>query len=184
MVEPRRFSVEEYERMGEVGIIDPAERVELLDGEIVAMSPIGPRHAGVVDAIAEQLYGKLLGRVTIRVQNPLRLLPRSEPQPDITIARRRRDFYRGAHPTADDILLVIEVADTSLRADQLVKLPIYARKSIIEVWIIDLSADVVYVHTDPVDGDYREVRTLTRGGSLSPVEIPDLQLMVDEILGD
>ncbi len=76
------------------------------------------------------------------------------------------------------------MADTSLRADQLVKLPIYARKGIIEVWIIDLSADVVYVHTDPVDGDYREVRTLACGGSLSPVEIPDLQLTVDEILGD
>ncbi len=184
MVEPRRFTVEEYERMGEVGIIDPAERVELLDGEIVAMSPIGPQHAGVVDAIAEQLYGKLIGRVTIRVQNPLRLLPRSEPQPDITVARRRRDFYRGAHPTAEDILLVIEVADTSLHTDQFVKLPIYARQGIVEVWIIDLPAEVMHVHTDPVDGDYREVRTVARGGSLSPVEIPDLRLTVDEILGD
>ena len=184
MVEPRRFTVEEYERMGEVGIIDPAERVELLDGEIVAMSPIGPQYAAVVDAIAEQLYGKLIGRVTIRVQNPLRLLPRSEPQPDITVARRRRDFYRGAHPTAEDILLVIEVADTSLRTDQLVKLPIYARQRIIEVWVIDLSVEVVHVHTDPVDGNYREVRTLARGRSLSPIEIPDLQLTVNEILGD
>ncbi len=99
MVEPRRFTVEEYERMGEVGIFAPAARVELLDGEIVAMSPIGPRHAGVVDAIAEQLYGTLPGRVTIRVQNPLRLLPRSEPQPTV-ISRQPRVLRSGGRRAA------------------------------------------------------------------------------------
>ncbi len=112
-----RFTVEDYERMGEIGIFDPADRVELLDGEIVVMSPIGPKHAGVVNRIAAHLFRRLDGRATVIVQNPLRLLPSSEPQPDLIVARFRRDFYQGAHPTADDVQLVIEVADSSLRTD-------------------------------------------------------------------
>jgi Uma2 family endonuclease len=184
MVELRwRFTVEEYERMGEVGIFDPADRVELLDGEIVTMSPIGPKHAGVVNGIAEHLIVRLAGRATVIVQNPLRLLPRSEPQPDLVVARFRRDFYRSAHPTAEDVLLVIEVADSSLRTDRAIKLPIYARQGIVEVWIIDLATDVVHVHTDPVDGAYREVRTVRSGELLTPRAVPDFELTTDEILG-
>lgn len=170
--------------MGRLGVLDPDERLELLDGKIVPMSPIGPDHASVVDVVAEVFYARLLGRVHIRVQNPVRLPPRSEPQPDIVIARRRRDHYRSAHPTAEDTLLVIEVSDSSLRKDRLVKLPIYARQAIVEVWIVDLSADVVHVHTDPADGQYRTSRTLRRGDSLTLVELPDVTLTVDEILGD
>ncbi|MDQ3152407.1 MAG: Uma2 family endonuclease, partial [Actinomycetota bacterium] len=180
----RRFAVEEYERMGEVGIFDPADRVELLDGEIVTMSPIGPKHAGVVNRIAAHLFRRLDGRATVIVQNPLRLLPRSEPQPDLVVASFRRDFYQSAHPTAEDVLLVIEVADSSLRIDRAIKLPIYARQSIVEVWIVDLAANVVHVHTDPVDGAYREVRTLRSGETLMPRAVPDLKLTVDELLGD
>ncbi|MDN5930932.1 MAG: Uma2 family endonuclease [Pseudonocardia sp.] len=179
----RRFTVEEYERMGEVGILDPGERVELLDGEIVAMSPIGPRHASVVDVIAEELTLQLARRAAVRVQNPIRLLPRSEPQPDIVVARRRRDRYAGSHPTAEDTLLVIEVADSSLPTDRAIKLPIYARQEIVEVWIVDLAAEVVHVHTDPTDGSYRAVRTARRGETLTPVEVPDVALAVEDVLG-
>ena len=185
MVELRwRFTVEEYERMGEVGIFDPAARMELLDGEIVTMSPIGPKHAGVVNRIAAHLFRRLAGRATVIVQNPLRLLPRSEPQSDLVVARFRRDFYQSAHPTAEDVLLVIEVADSSLRTDRAVKLPIYARQGIVEVWIVDLAADVVQVHTDPVGGAYRDVRTVRTGEPLKPRAVPDLELMTEEILGD
>ena len=179
-----RFTVEEYERMGEVGIFDPADRVELLDGEIVPMSPIGPKHAGVVNRIAAHLFQRLGDRATVIVQNPLRLLPRSEPQPDLVVARFRRDFYQSAHPTAEDVLLVIEVADSSLRTDRAVKLPIYARQGIVEVWIVDLAADVVQVHTDPVDGSYREVRTVHTGEALKPRAVPDLKLAMEQILGN
>lgn len=179
----RRFTVEEYERMGEVGILDPGERVELLDGEIVAMSPIGPMHAGVVDGITELLYAAALGRVSIRVQNPVRLLPHSEPQPDVVVARRRRDGYRGAHPTAEDTLLVIEVAESSLHTDRAIKLPIYARQGIVELWIVDLAAGVVHVHTDPADDGYRTVRTARRGETLTPVAVADVVLPVDDVLG-
>ena len=129
----RRFTVEEYERMGQVGILGEDDRVELLDGEIVAVSPTGPKHASVVDVLTEQLYARLLGRVAIRVQNPVRLLPRSEPEPDVVVARRRRDAYRSSHPTAEDVLLVVEVADSPLVSDRAVELPIYARQGIAEV---------------------------------------------------
>lgn len=169
--------------MGEVGVFAPDERMELLDGEIVAMSPIGPRHAGTVNGLAADLFGQLLGRATIIVQNPVRLLPRSEPQPDLLVARFRRDSYRSAHPTAEDTLLLIEVADTSLATDRAVKLPIYARQGIVEVWIVDLAGDVVHVHTDPADGEYREIRTVRRGGSLTPTTLPGTAFAVDTILG-
>ncbi|MGH3566979.1 MAG: Uma2 family endonuclease [Pseudonocardia sp.] len=180
----RRFTVEEYERMGEVGVLDPDERVELLDGEIVAMSPIGPRHASIVDIINEVLVLTLARRAWVRIQNPVRLPPHSEPQPDIIIARRRRDFYRSAHPTAEDTLLVLEVADSSLRMDRAVKLPIYAREGIVEVWIVDLGADVVHVHARPVDGVYRDVRTVSGAQSIVPVAIPDLTLTPADLLGE
>jgi Uma2 family endonuclease len=178
----RRFTVDEYELMGRAGVLGD-DRTELLDGEIVLMSPIGPRHASVVDTLTEALYSLALGRVAIRVQNPVRLIPRSEPQPDIVVARRRRDRYSSAHPTSEDTLLVVEVADSSLHTDRAIKLPIYAREGIVEVWIIDLTGGVVYVHTDPAHGAYRTIRTLRPGEMLVPTAVEDVELPVAEILG-
>ncbi len=178
----RRFTVEEYELMGRTGILGEDDRTELLDGEIVSMSPIGPRHASVVDIVAEQFFARALGRVTIRIQNPVRLPPGSEPQPDIVIARRRRDHYASGHPTAEDTHLVVEVADSSLATDRAIKLPIYARQAIPEVWIVDLAARRIHVHTDPVDGAYRTVRTLGPGDVLVPTALADVRIAVDDIL--
>ncbi|MGQ0572717.1 MAG: Uma2 family endonuclease [Pseudonocardia sp.] len=183
VIETRLFSVEEYELMGRLGVLNPEERLELLDGRIVPMSPVGPEHASVVDVLAELLILALDRRASVRVQNPVRLPPRSEPEPDIVVARRRRDRYRSAHPTAEDALLVVEVADSSLRRDRLVKLPIYARQGVAEVWIVDLAADVVHVHTDPAGEVYRDVRTVARGDSVTPVALPDLTLAVADVLG-
>jgi Uma2 family endonuclease len=177
-----RFTVDQYEQMGRAGILTEDDRTELLDGEIYTMSPIGPRHAGVVDAITERLYAQALGRVTIRVQNPLRLPPRSEPQPDIVVARRRRDYYAAAHPSAKDTLLVIEVADTALATDRAIKLPIYARQGIVEVWIVDLTAEKVHIHSDPADGAYRVTRTLGPDDTLVPTAVADVRVPVSEIL--
>ncbi|HEY4006432.1 MAG TPA: Uma2 family endonuclease [Pseudonocardia sp.] len=180
----KRFTVAEYELMGEVGVFDPADRVELLDGEIVYTSPISAGHAAVVDALVAVLVTNLAGRATVRGQNPLRLLPRSEPQPDVTVARYRRDFYRGAHPTAEDILLLIEVADSSLRTDRAVKLPIYARQGIVEVWLVDLAANAVHVHTEPDGDSYAEVHTVHLGEPLKPSAIPNLELRTADIFGE
>jgi len=178
----RRFTVEEYELMGRTGILHEDDRTELLDGEIIAMSPIGPKHASVVERITRRLYRATGDEVSIRVQNPVRLIPASEPEPDVVVATGRRDFYASAHPAAEDILLAIEVADTSLKLDQGVKLPIYAEKYVVEVWIVDLQAGVVHVHTDP-DGDgYRTVRAIGRGDELVPTAVKGVRIAVSDIV--
>lgn len=177
------FTVDEYERMAEVGILDADARVELLEGEIVAMSPIGAPHASVVNR-ANRLFVQRLGdRAVVSVQHPLRLVPRSEPEPDLVIARDRADFYASAHPTAADALLVVEVSDSSLRKDRRVKVPIYARQGVVEVWIVDLAGQRILVHTDPVEGVYRQIRSAGPGEQLSPLALPELTIGVDEVLG-
>lgn len=178
-----RFTVEEYERMVEVGILGADSRVELLDGEIVAMSPIKPPHASITDRMNDFLVRRRGERALVKVANPLRLVPRSEPEPDLLIARYRSDFYAEAHPTAADTFVVIEVSDSSLRMDLGVKVPIYARQGIPEVWIVDIAGKRVLVHADPVDGRYREVRTAVVGETLTPQALPDLMITVDEIFG-
>lgn len=114
-----RFTVEQFERMGEARVLDPDMRYELLDGEVVPMSPIESMHAGTLDRILAVLFPRLYERASVRVQKPVKLRPLSMPQPDLVIARKRRDFYQSAHPTGEDVLLAIEVADSSLRLDRL-----------------------------------------------------------------
>ena len=170
--------------MGQVGIFDDDDRVELLDGEIVAMSPIEPKHASIVNRVNQLLIQKLAGLAIVMVQNPFRLLPRSEPQPDFILARARRDFYAAAHPTAEDVFLVIEVADATLRKDRTVKVPIYARQGIVEVWLVDVAARTVTVYADPVDGSYTHVETARGEETVTPRSLSELSLTVSEILGD
>lgn len=179
----RRFTVEEYDHMGQAGIFHPADRTELLDGVITEMSPISAWHASAVDALATLLITRLAGRATVRVQNPVQLLPNSEPQPDLTVVRYRRDFYRGGHPTPEDVLLLVEVADSSLPTDRAIKVPIYARHEIVEVWLVDLANNVVHVHTDPDGERYREVRTVRADELLKPVAVAGLELTPKEIFG-
>jgi Uma2 family endonuclease len=126
--------------MGEVGILDPDARVELIDGEIIDMAPPGNPHAGTVDQLALILGPAVAGRVHVRVQNPLQLDDHSEPQPDISLLKPRADFYKSRRPRPSDALLVVEVADTSLRFDRNRKVPLYARHEIREVWLVDLEA--------------------------------------------
>ena len=178
----RRFTVDEYELMGRAGVLGD-DRTELLDGEIVMMSPVGPPHAGTVDTIMHMLVRAAGDDVWVRVQNPLRLRPRSEPEPDILVAPYRRDHYRSSHPTAEHTLLVIEVADSSLHTERSIKLPIYASQGIVEVWIVDLAAGAVPGFTDPAEGAYRDSRTLQPGEKLVPTAVPGVALAVAEILG-
>ncbi len=179
----KRFTIEDYHRMGRAGIFSEDDRVELIDGEIVVMTPIGSPHAGKVDRLNNILTPRLAGRATVRVQNPVLLPPDSEPQPDLALIRPRPDFYERAHPRADDVLLLIEVSDTSLEYDRTVKLPLYARAGIPEVWIVDLAGECVEVYREPQPHGYRHVRRFTRGQSLTPSALPDLRLSVDEIFG-
>jgi Uma2 family endonuclease len=184
VLKTRRFTVDEYHRMGEAGILSEDDRVELLAGEIVEMSPIGPLHAGTVDRLTALFSSRLGNRVIVRVQNPLQLRAEdSEPQPDMTLLRPRADFYTRAHPEAEDVYLVIEVADTSLEKDRRIKLPIYARAGILEAWLLDVEAQRLEVHRSPTSTGYQEVRVLQRGEAVALQAFPDLDLTVDHLLG-
>lgn len=177
------FTVENYHRLAELGILGEDDRVELLDGQIVEMTPIGPDHAGCVDDLTHLLSRVAGASAIVRVQNPVILGQRWEPQPDLTLLRPRRGGYRTAHPGPADILLVIEVADASLQSDRDVKLPLYAAAGIPEAWLVDLAHDIIEVHRQPGPEGYREVRTLRRGETLDALLVPTGAISVDQVLG-
>jgi Uma2 family endonuclease len=178
----RRFTVEEYYKMAEAGILCEDDRVELLDGQIVEMTPIGSRHAAAVDRLT-RLLSHLVGEAAlVRVQNPIRLSQHSEPQPDLALLKPRSDFYAHAHPSPKDVLLVVEVAETSVGIDRKVKIPLYAKAGISEVWLVDLE-ERVEVYRKPSSQGYGETQRPRRGRSLSPQALPELKVSVSDILG-
>jgi Uma2 family endonuclease len=183
-LEHRLFTVDEYYRMAAAGILNEDDRVELIDGEIVHMPPIGSNHASVVDTLAGLLTSQLRrDQAIVRVQNPVRLNNLSELQPDISLLKPRGDRYKHAHPGTDDIFLVIEVAESSAMSDREVKIPRYAGAAVPEVWLIDLNDQVVEVYRDPGEGEYRDQRRVARDESLSPQALPDVKVQGDDIFG-
>jgi Uma2 family endonuclease len=182
-VERWRFTVDDFYRMGEAGILPPEARVELIDGEVIKMAPIGSHHNGSVAGLDEILREGLGRRVTITIQGPLALERYWNPQPDVLVLKRRADHYRNANPTAADVLLVIEVADTTLAYDRDTKGPRYAQAGIVEYWIVDLANDRLLVLRAPRDGAYQSVEALTRGDSVRPLAFPELSIAVADILG-
>ena len=183
LITRRRFTVDEYHRMAEAGILGEDDRVELLEGEIVEMSPIGWRHQACVDRLTQWLVPALQGRAILRPQGPIRLGEDSAPQPDLVVLRPRADFYAEGGPGPGDVLWLVEISDTSLRYDRDVKVPLYARYGIPEVWLVDLEGEQVLVYRDPrSEGGYRLAEVFGRGARLAPRAFPDLELAVDEIL--
>jgi Uma2 family endonuclease len=178
-----RFDVDTYHRMAESGIFGPEERVELIEGEFIDMAPIGPFHAGLASVFIRRLGYATEGKAIPWVQNPIHLGPRSEPQPDFALLRFRPDSYKSRLPAAADVLLLVEIADTSLRYDREVKIPLYARHAIPEYWLVNLPDQVVEVHRDPdpAQGSYREVQALAEG-RLAPLHFPDISLDIGELL--
>lgn len=179
----RKFSVKQYHQMVEAGILSEDDRVELIRGEIIEMSPIGRRHAANVKRLNALLMMRLGQSVTIGVQDPVQLDNRSEPQPDISILRRRTDFYLSGHPQPQDILLLIEVADTTVETDREVKILLYAEANIIEVWLVDIDGECVEVYRQPSPTGYQNIQKFYRGQTLSIQTLPDINLTVDEVLG-
>jgi Uma2 family endonuclease len=177
----RLFTVDEYHRMAKAGIFGPEERVELIDGEIIHMSPIGPRHAGCVINVNRILLTHLGDRAVISPQNPVVIRPRSEPQPDMLVLRPRDVSYSRAHPTPEDVLLAIEVGDTTVRFDRIVKARLYARARIREYWLIDAGRETVDVFRAPEGDAYTSFTTYGQGTSLAPLAFPDLVIAVDEL---
>lgn len=177
-----KYTADEYQVMGETGILTQEDRVELIDGEIVAMPPIGSQHQENVDGLTELFVFRFSSVARIRVQGPVRLRERGEPEPDLMLLRRREGSYRSAHPEPEDVLLAVEVADTSLRYDRRVKLPYYALHGIPETWLINLREEVVEVHRAPSHEGYQEVYRYGRGDSLTVAAFPGVHLTVDELL--
>jgi Uma2 family endonuclease len=176
------FTVDEYYRMAEAGILAPGERVELIDGEIIQMSPIGTRHAGCVNR-ATRLFTSAFGqRVVVSVQNPLRLNNYTEPEPDLVLLKPLLDEYSSKKPFAQDVLLVVEVADSTLAYDRNVKLPRYADAGVPEVWIEDLTNDVLLVFRNPVAGSYATSFTLHRGERVEVVALPGFLFEIQDLL--
>jgi Uma2 family endonuclease len=179
----RRFTVDDYEGMIESGILDENDRVELIDGEIIEMAAVGSQHAGCVNGLNEWYILRLHGRAIISIQNPVRLRPRSEPEPDVMLLRPRADRYRHGLPGPEDVLLIIEVSDSTLHFDRGTKLPLYAAAGIPEVWIVDLERRRVLVHRQP-DGDLYREAIVVDDGSLSPLAFPDVALHLEDIFGE
>ncbi len=177
----RRFTVDEYCAMADAGIFAEEERIELLDGEIFVMPPIGPPHEFGTDLLNRELAHLLYDRALVRVQNSLRLDDYGLPEPDIAVVRFRDDYHRN-RPTPADVLLVIEIADSSLRYDRNVKLPRYAAAGIPEVWIANVPARQVEAFHDPVDGVYQSSRIVPADGRISPRTFPDVVLTVGDFL--
>ncbi len=183
-VEPRRFTVPEYYAMAEAGILARDERVELLDGVIIKMAPIGNRHAASVGRFTRTLTGTVGDRAIVWVQNPVRLDDGVELQPDLALLREREDFYASGHPWPDDVLLLIEVVDSSADYDRNEKLPRYAEANIPEVWIAVIPEGIVEAHTEPVNGRYKVQRIFTPGDVIMPGCFPDIALAVSDLLPD
>ena len=179
----KRFTVDEYHRMVEVGILQPKERVELIDGEIVEMSPIGHRHGVRVIRLTTLFVKAFDERGIVSVQGSIRLNDWTEPQPDFVIFKPRPDFYAGKRWTPQDILFVMEVSDTS-RYDRNVKVPLFAAAGIPELWIEDAKNDVLYVYRDPRGGSYANTLEAKRGDFISPLAFPDIQFSIDHLLGE
>lgn len=178
----RSFTVDEYYCMAEAGILSEDDRVELIEGKVITMSPIGSRHAACVKRINQCLSDQVGQKALVSVQDPIHLDDYSEPEPDLALLRPRADFYAQNHPTPSDVLLVVEVADTSEDYDRPIKVPLYANAGIPAVWLVVLPRNTVEVHARPVDGAYQDIRTAQPGEILTVQSIPGLEIPVDAIL--
>jgi Uma2 family endonuclease len=188
-VSRHRLTVADFRRMGEVGILGPDDRVELIAGEIIDMSPIGSLHAALVRAIATALTHHVREQALLAIQDPLALTDTSQPQPDLAVLRPRADFYAAAHPGPADVLLVIEVADTTLAFDLDVKVPLYAAAGIPEAWVIEAASRRTHIFRRPVNGRYTERHVVepdsevTCGGDLTGREaLADVRLTLGKLL--
>jgi Uma2 family endonuclease len=178
-----RFTRADYHEMAKVGIINPEARVELIEGEILEMSPIGRRHKACVDRLTALFVPLVRGAAIVRVQSSIVLGEYVEPEPDLVLLRFRTDFYADSDEKPEDVLLVVEVADSSAGYDRRTKGPLYARHSIPDYWLVDLNHDRVTLFRDPTPNGYATTRVARRGESISPLAFPDLTIAVADILG-
>jgi Uma2 family endonuclease len=177
----KKFTIEEFQLMADSGIIPEDERVELIEGEIIEMGKIGRRHAAIVRRLISLLTQKLGNFAIIDAQNPIELGIYSQPQPDISLLRRRDDYYESGHPKPEDIFLLIEVADSSLEFDREIKIPLYWKSNITEVWIVDINNQLLEVYRQPNSEGYQSKQTYQKGDMISPLAFANTQIAVTNI---
>ena len=177
-----KFTTEQYHQMGESGILTPRDRVELIEGEIVQMSPIGRKHAACVDTLMELFVMTLSSKARVRAQNPIQLGDFSEPEPDFAILRKRADIYLEGHPKPQDILALVEVSDSTIDYDRAEKAPLYARAGIQELWIVDLNELTIEVYRVPAPDGYKDVRVLQKGQPLAFQAFPEAVFTTEQLL--
>jgi Uma2 family endonuclease len=175
------FSVERFEEMAQKGLFGPEERVELIDGDIIPMAPIGLGHSGIGNQLARLLIRGLGDQAVVSIASSIRLGNFSEPQPDFVLLAFRKDMYRHKHADISDVLLFIEVADSSLAFDRGRKLSLYARHGIRDYWVIDVKESRVFVHREPLGEIYQAQTAHTRGEYLSPLALPQFSLSLEEL---
>ncbi|HXH23254.1 MAG TPA: Uma2 family endonuclease [Dehalococcoidia bacterium] len=178
-----KFTVDEYNRLAEIGFFRDA-RVELIEGDIVNMAPIGSRHYNTVNRLTT-LFSPLAAarRAILHVQNPVVISPRSKPQPDVTLLKFREDFYRDREPGPEDVILLVEVADSSSSYEQLTKMPLYARAGVPECWLVDIPHSEIHVFTAPSPDGYKSVATFAGADAIAPAAFPEIRARVEEIIG-
>jgi len=179
-----KFTTAEYQLMGKAGILHPEARVELINGEIIVMSPTGLKHSVVINRLTRFLVKKIDEAGIVSVQNPFRIPDYSEPQPDILILRPRDDFYANKFPLPEDILLLIEVADSSLRYDQTIKLSLYAEHRIPEYWIVNLERDILEIYRQPQNKSYLKQTLIDNPQvTFAPIAFPEITMTLKDIYG-
>lgn len=181
--QPRRlrFSVDDYYKMIEMGMIDDYERSEIIDGQMMPKMPIGDRHAAAVNRLNRLLAARLPESILLSIQNPLRISDFDEPEPDVVLADLTK-YDGNRHPRPEETILVMEVSDVSLKNDRDVKLPLYADAGIAEVWIVNLRDNVIEIHQDPSLGIYQQVKIFKSGGQATSIVLPELSIEVDAII--
>ena len=178
----RRFTADDYQRMGQAGILSEDDRVELIDGEVVAMTPIGPRHNAAVNRANRALVTGVGEQAIVQVQGSVRLGRYHEPQPDLVLLRPQADFYASRLPGPEDILLIVEIAESSIEFDRQVKARLYAESGIREYWLADLNVNLLFCYSIPQNGAYRDLTQRHRGQAIAPMMLPECTIPVDVLL--
>jgi Uma2 family endonuclease len=182
-VQKRLFTVREYHLMGEAGIFAEDDRVELIEGEIIVMAAIGTRHASCVKRLIRRFSSIPEELAIVGAQDPIRLTERTEPQPDVVLLQFRADYYSTAHPRLDEVLLLVEISDSTVDFDRDLKVPNYARSGIQEVWLWDLEENCLEVYRNPTGNGYALMQRFWRGQQVAPLAFPELEISIDAILG-
>lgn len=177
-----RITADEYHRMAAIGFLAPDARVELIEGEIFEMPPMGSHHTALVHQLRDLLAAAVGEQAAVRVQSPLQLGPSSEPEPDLALVQRRTDYYATSHPTAADTFLVIEVSETTLSHDRTVKQPLYARHGIPELWIVDMKSSRLHVFRSPADGSYTRASSTAEPGRTALDALPGAMVDLTGVL--